>query len=114
MTYSIQSGIPTYVDACYSAGSGAYGNRYLYLRPNFECFNKSRRVGGYKDEVLSKAEKVIRKWYYPSIHLYSIDGHAIASNCPENALKEYWRVCDYNKRNIKFDVTLLTKTSAEG
>lgn len=112
MSFSIKAGIPTFIDACYSCGSGAYGNRYLYLRPNFECFNKSRRVGGYQDEVLAKAEKVIEKWYYPSIQLYKIDGHVIASNNPENALKEYWRVCDCNKRNVQFDVTFLNQPHA--
>lgn len=112
MSFSIKAGIPTFIDACYSSGSGAYGNRYLYLRPNFECFNKSRRVGGYQEEVLAKAEKVIEKWYYPAIQLYVIDGHVIASNSPDNALKEYWRVCDWGKRKQIFEVELLNQPHA--
>ena len=103
----MSSGIPTYVDAKMSAGSNSFGGQYVYLRPNYECFNKSRKVGGMRNEVWDKVYKTISKWYAPGINLYMVDGHIIGSNNEENALKEYWRVCDWDKRKQVFEVTLV-------
>lgn len=100
-------GIPTYVNARYSNGNGMAGMQYAYLRPNYECMNKSRRVGAfYSKELWEKAEKVVLKWYYPKIILYKIDGLTIASNNEINALKEWWRICEKKFVGIPFPVTL--------
>lgn len=91
-----------------SAGSNSFGGQYIYLRPNYECFNKSRKVGSATGDIWDKVDKVIAKWYGPKVNLYMIDGHVIGSNNEENALKEYWRVCDWDKRKQIFEVKLIT------
>lgn len=101
-------GVPTYIDFTMSAGSSAYGGQYAYLRPNYDCFNRSRRIGTTDPKLFwDKIDKAIEKWYAPMINLYLVDGHIIGSNSAENALKEYWRVCDWHKRKQRFEVELI-------
>lgn len=100
--------MPSFIHAYWSHGSGQYGKKYLILHPNVDCFNKSRKVSGFKDgEVFEKAEKVINRWYHP-LSIYEIDGRVIASNSEQNALKEYWRVCSYEKIKKQFEVKLIS------
>lgn len=78
-----------------SSGRGKGGKSYCFIRPFATCDNRSRKVGGYTSlEIEGKIAKLIAKWYFPVVILYKVDGLIIGSNSKENALKEYWRVCD--------------------
>lgn len=78
-----------------SRGFGKANKERYYVRPIWECFNRSRSVSGYsRKEIEEKIEKLIKKWYAPEIILYEINGLLIGSNNESNALKEYWRVCE--------------------
>jgi len=89
----------------YSRGKSRDGRTTLYLRPAKNCFNRSRVVKGFNDAGINKkATQVIQEWYTPMVY-YSVDGQVIGSNNTENALKEYWRVCDIEKRGQIFPVT---------
>ena len=93
----------------YSRGYGKSGKLAAYVRPDFDCFNRSRRVADYSHEGLREmVNTVIRKWYAPKLVAYKIDGYVIVSNNEENALKEFYRVCDKEQINIVFPVYLYT------
>lgn len=99
--------VPSYIEAVYSNGRGMANMQYVYLRPRVKCDNKSRRVGAfYKDELWRKVDKVAKKWYSPEIKLYKIDNNIIASNNEENALKEWWKICDRQFIKMPFPVYL--------
>lgn len=100
--------VPGYISVVHSKGKGKDGKRYVNLRPKQECFNRSRKVGGFNDkELWDKMEEVIIKWYAPAIVLYKIDGKIIGSNSEENALKEWWRVCEIEFIGVSFPVTVV-------
>lgn len=91
-----------------SNGRGKNGKVYKTIRPLAKCFNRSRKVGGYStQELKEKTEKVINKWFSPKVILYKVDGEIIGSNSKENALKEYWRVCDVWKIKQHFEVEII-------
>lgn len=91
-----------------SNGFGKSGRMIKFIRPKEPCFNKSRKISGYTpDEIRQKEENTIRKWFSPRIILYRIEGHIIGSNSKENALKEYWRVCDIDKVGHQFEVEII-------
>jgi len=91
-----------------SAGRGKNGKMYKGVRPLADCFNRSRKVGGYNhQEIQAKIDKVIEKWFSPKVILYRVDGHVIGSNSKENALKEYWRVCEKEKIKQHFEVEII-------
>lgn len=80
-----------------SNGRGKGGKSYYFIRPLAKCDNRSRKVGGFNyQEIQPKIDKVIAKWYFPIVILYQVEDMVIGSNSKENALKEYWRVCDPN------------------
>lgn len=84
------------VEVTHSAGRGKGGRRYAYIRPAFECANKSLRVSGCtQQQLVAFIKKAVEKKYMP-MHSYEIQGKIFGSNSPENALKEWWRVCDKN------------------
>lgn len=94
------------VSVCYSRGRGKGGSRANFIRPADDCFNRSRRVTGFTNEELDeKIIQVVKRWYYP-MKYYKVDGHIIGSNSEENALKEYYRVCNVKDKLIVFPVTL--------
>lgn len=78
------------------------GTRKWFIRPAINCFNRSRIA-----TTLESAEKMAKKWYSPTVQLYSIGGREIGSNNPENALKEYWRVCEMEEISKPLEVTLI-------
>ncbi len=99
-----------------SNGLGKGGKTFYYIRPLTECHNRSRKVSGFThQEIQEKIEKVITKWYSPIVVLYEVDGHIIGSNSKENALKEYWRICELADAKAKkmFDVKVLTNPTGE-
>ena len=70
----------------------------FYIRPLEPCFNRSRPLIIYNDEQLeNRVKKMIVKWYWP-MKYYKIDNVIIGSNSENNALQEYWRVCDPSKK----------------
>ena len=82
------------VEVRYSHGNGANNKRWVFIRPSGECFNRSRRVGGFtNDEIMNVVNKCIEKWFTP-LKYFQIEDYIIGSNSEENAVKEYWRVCD--------------------
>jgi hypothetical protein len=94
------------VSVCYSRGRGKGGRRANFIRPADNCFNKSRRVTGFTDEELDeKIIATVKKWYYP-MKYYKVDNHIIGSNSEENALREYWRVCEKSVKGLCFPVYL--------
>lgn len=100
--------IPADVEVRRSNGRGKDGKTYYFIRPFAECFNRSRKVSGWtSQEINDKIEKVIAKWYSPRVILYQIEGTIIGSNSKENALKEWWRVCEIEKIKQLTEVELL-------
>lgn len=89
------------VEITRSNGFSKNGGQYYYLRPSVKCDNKSRRV--LEDRIVAN----INKWFSPDILLYKINGSIIGSNSEENALKEYWRICDEADIKKQFPVELL-------
>lgn len=90
-----------------SNGRGKLGMQAVYIRPDYYCFNKSRKAKAYSNEDLqNKINNIIRKWYSPQLFVYEIDGETIVSNNEYNALKEYWRVCNRNKIGAIFTITV--------
>ena len=88
-----------------SNGNGKGGKTFYYVRPIYDCFNRSRKVSGFTyREIHEKLDKLIETWYSPKIILYEIQGHTIASNSKENALKEFWRVCELTDVKKPFEV----------
>ncbi|MEI6949797.1 hypothetical protein V9K67_21600 [Paraflavisolibacter sp. H34] len=95
------------VQIVYSHGRGSGGKLYAYVRPANDCFNRSRRVGGFTGAELEGAiQMCIEKWFTPC-NYYLVEGCVIGSNSEKNALKEYWKVCDLKDMNQPFDVQLL-------
>lgn len=93
-----------------SQGCGKDGRRAIYLRPDCECFNRSRKVSFWTDEEAEqKIQKLVAKWYSPEINRYIIEGKVIASNSEENALKEWWRVCEPVFIGVSVPVTMSGK-----
>lgn len=86
------------VNIIYSNGNGKGGKMYAFVRPDMKCFNRSRRVQP------SRVAEEVKKWFTP-MNYYIVDGETIGSNSEENALKEYWRVCDKEKIGKHFQVT---------
>lgn len=91
-----------------SNGYGKNGKVSYYIRPLQECLNRSRKVSGFTyAEIEEKKRKLINKWYSPIVIYYKIDSHIIGSNSKENALKEYWRVCELSDIGKEFQVNTL-------
>jgi hypothetical protein len=83
-----------------SAGRAKDGMPVFYVRPAQSCENRSRRFLGY-----DQRDKGIIKWFVPNVNYYLVDGHLIGSNTAQNALKEYWRICDRDKIFKQFEAT---------
>ena len=93
-----------------SNGRGKNGKKHVYIRPDFECFNMSRKASGFDNRELNESiNNVLRKWYQPKLFVYDIDNHVIVSNSEENALREYWRVCDRSVIGLNFPITYMTE-----
>lgn len=89
------------VSVCYSRGYGKGGKRYYYIRPKDDCYNQSRKVSGWTgDELFDAIVRCVKKWYEP-IQYFMIEGKIIGSNNEENALKEWWRVCEKSQIGIR-------------
>lgn len=96
----------------YSNGYGKGGKLAAYVRPDYDCFNRGRRVADYSPNGLEEMIKtVIRKWYSPDLKVYEVDTYTIVSNNDENALKEFYRVCDIKDKDIVFPVRLKQHSS---
>lgn len=90
-----------------SRGYGKNGKRYVYIHPDYYCFNKARKASGFYDDELQKGiNNILRKWYQPELFIYEIDSHIIISNTEQHALIEYWRVCERKDIGKMFTVTL--------
>lgn len=94
------------VDVRWSSGSGKAGKLFVYIRPEKECGNRSRRIGGfYGAEFGARIDKLIKKWFIP-IKYYKVNNdRVIGSNSEKNALTEYWRVCEREDIGKIFPVT---------
>lgn len=91
-----------------SNGRNSFGGIVKYIRPAGECINRSRKVSGLTGkEVSEKVEACIKRWYSPMVIYYQIEGVVIGSNSKENALKEFWRICDPRVIGKQFPVTNL-------
>ena len=91
-----------------SNGRGKGGKISFFIRPVANCLNRSRKVSGWPgSDIQDKIDKCVRKWFSPKVILYEIEGSIIGSNSKENALKEYWRVCDIKDINKQFEVKQL-------
>lgn len=87
-----------------SNGRGKSGKMYCYIRPKKHCFNRSRKVGGFTEaELFSAIMACIKKWYNP-IQYFNINEYVIGSNSEENALKEWWRVCDKKYVDVRIEI----------
>lgn len=92
------------VSVTYSNGRGKNGKQYAFVRPSAECFNRSRRVGGYDRQELNDAIlKTVEKHFHP-LNYYRVDGHVIGSNSEQGALAEYHRVCALSDVGKRFEV----------
>ncbi len=92
------------VSVSYSNGRGKNGKQYAFVRPSAECFNRSRRVGGYDRQELNDAIlKTVEKHFHP-LNYYRVDGHVIGSNSEQGALAEYHRVCALSDVGKRFEV----------
>lgn len=90
-----------------SKGRGKDGKKHVYIRPDYYCFNKSRKASGfYEDDLKESINSVLRKWYQPELFIYEINGQTIVSNNEKNALTEYWRVCESKDIGKIFTVKL--------
>lgn len=88
-----------------SNGFGKNGQLNYFIRPVADCMNRSRKASGFNYPI-EKIDNLIRKWYYPKVILYNINGMIIGSNSKENALKEFWRVCEKDIIGIPLPVKL--------
>jgi hypothetical protein len=82
------------------------GIRHWWITPKVDgvtCHNRSRRAS-----TLESAQRIADRWYSPEVHAYTINGWPIASNNPENALKEYWRVCKREDIGKRYEIVLIT------
>jgi hypothetical protein len=81
------------VKIIHSNGRGKSGKIVVFIRPDKDCFNNSRKVTAFSVMELNNIiARTVNKWYNP-ITYYVINGDIIGSNSEQNALKEYWRVC---------------------
>jgi hypothetical protein len=88
-----------------SNGQGKGGSSVYYIRPAQTCSNRSRKVRGFVHlEIKAKTKKLIYKWFAPMVIYYEVNGVVIGSTSKENALKEYWRICDRNDVGKIFQV----------
>lgn len=85
------------IEITYSDGRGKNGQQYAYIRPA-KCRNQSRRC------PVRDIQKTLSRYFAPEVKYYEIDGFTIGSNSPENALKEYYRICDRRLIGVKFQV----------
>lgn len=101
-----------------SKGSGRNGKMYCFVSAEAPSVNadvskghRPRRVGGYTTEELNQSVRAIaKKWFFPLRYFLVTDGdknYWVASNSEENALKEYWRVCEVQDIGKEFPVTEL-------
>lgn len=91
-----------------SNGYGKGGRLIAFVRPIYYCFNRSRKVSADTGaELREKIEKTIQKWYAPVVIRYEINGNTVCSNSKDNALTEYWRVCNKEDIGKIFEVTQL-------
>lgn len=91
----------------YSRGRAKSGKKHAFVRPDYPCFNKSRKASGFYDSDLNEnISKILRKWFQPELFVYEIDGHIIVSNSDKNALSEYWNVCERTDIGKNFEVKL--------
>lgn len=90
-----------FVSVIRSKGSHAHNSGVtFYIRPIEPCFNRSRSLIFYGDDKKELEERIIKmvaRWYWP-MKYYKIDNVIIGSNSENNALQEYWRVCDPSKK----------------
>lgn len=90
-----------------SNGRGKGGKSFYFIRPLSECNNRSRKVGGFNyQEIQPRIDRLIAKWYSPRIILYQVADMVIGSNSKENALKEYWRVCERKNIGVNKEVEI--------
>jgi hypothetical protein len=88
-----------------SNGYSRGGAIVKFVRPVGKCSNRSRKVSGFTGkEVSEKVARVIERWYSPIVIYYEINGTVIGSNSKQNALKEYWRICDMKDHGKIFEV----------
>jgi hypothetical protein len=91
----------------YSKGRAKSGKKHVFIRPDYPCFNRSRKASGFYDSDLNEdIGRILRKWFQPELFIYEIDGHRIISNSEKNALSEYWNVCERTDVGKKFEVEL--------
>ena len=91
-----------YIEVRRSHGQAKTGIPVFFVRPVMPCCNRSHRFVGY-----DKMRKGIEKWFSPEINSYLVDDHVICSNNPNNALREYHRVCATEKIGKLFEVKLI-------
>ncbi len=85
---------------------GKHGKVCVYLRPYQQCNNRSRRVSALVgDELKDKVKKCVDKWFTP-MNYYLVNGKTIGPSSQENALKEYYRICERKEIGTHFEVTL--------
>lgn len=90
----------------HSRGYGKNGKISAYIRPKEYCFNRDRKVSAFSNQELSgKISDCVKKYYEP-IKYYEIKGKIIGSNNEENALKEWWRVCEKDDIGIRINVEI--------
>lgn len=86
-----------------SIGRTKSGAQVYYLRPDGECINRSYRITCIdEDEYKAKVSKIEKK-IKPEIQ-WLIDGYKVIANNSNQALREYWRVCDKSKIGKDFEV----------
>lgn len=83
-----------------SAGRGKFGKTYFFIHPANGCINRSRRV------TQNRIDETINKYYSP-LNLYMVDGYRIGANSPENAVKEYRRICNIKNINKKVNPIII-------
>lgn len=86
-----------------SYGRAKYGRIVYFVRPDAECFNRSYRLICSSQEEFEKKFARISNKLEPEI-IFMISGCKIVANSRENALKEYWRVCERGDIGKDFEV----------
>lgn len=97
------------VKVTYSNGRAKGGITYAYFRPSFDCSNKSRRC-----RVEDLDDQIFRCFPGPFIRYFIVDTYSVIGAKDEAAaVKEYYKICEEEKKGAEVTVEEITAASQE-